>query len=55
MSGQFLHATMFAHHPTAANGILNDMDEKNEMNDMEGGLELQSFGVSELRSFESRL
>ena len=35
MSGHFRHATMFAHRSPAANGILNDMDEKNEMDDLE--------------------
>jgi len=43
---------MFAHRSPAANGILNDMDEKNEMDDMEV---LDSFESCEVWNAGSRI
>ena len=46
---------MFAHRPPAANGILNDMDEKNEMDDIEVLDSCEVSKVAELRSSECGL
>ncbi|MBX3296901.1 MAG: hypothetical protein KF762_14450 [Acidobacteria bacterium] len=51
MSGHFRHATIFPHRSPAANGILNDMDEKNEMDDMEVLDSCEVARVSKLQSY----